>query len=53
LANHDNEYLILRRELPCPPASLLDGMDPKNDTSELQSPVPISYAVFCLKKKNK
>ena len=21
-------------------------------TSELQSPVPISYAVFCLKKKN-
>ena len=22
-------------------------------TSELQSPVPISYAVFCLKKKNK
>ena len=22
-------------------------------TSELQSPVPISYAVFCLKKKKK
>ncbi len=27
--------------------------DRKSHTSELQSPVPISYAVFCLKKKNK
>ena len=50
-------------------ASCVGGMDPRAErralargahvvrseehTSELQSPVPISYAVFCLKKKKK
>ena len=29
-----------------------DGERSEEHTSELQSPVPISYAVFCLKKKN-
>ena len=29
----------------------VDGMRSEEHTSELQSPVPISYAVFCLKKK--
>ena len=28
------------------------GARSEEHTSELQSPVPISYAVFCLKKKN-
>ena len=28
-------------------------IETEEHTSELQSPVPISYAVFCLKKKNK
>ena len=30
-----------------------DGHRSEEHTSELQSPVPISYAVFCLKKKKK
>src|SRR3546814_10081764 len=29
------------------------GLDRKSNTSELQSLMRISYAVFCLKKKNK
>ena len=36
--------------------SVVGGVDDgrsEEHTSELQSPVPISYAVFCLKKKNK
>ena len=33
--------------------SLLDKKRSEEHTSELQSPVPISYAVFCLKKKKK
>jgi hypothetical protein len=28
------------------------GYSSEEHASELQSPVPISYAVFCLKKKN-
>ena len=32
---------------PCP----VYGVRSEEHTSELQSPVPISYAVFCLKKK--
>jgi len=31
----------------------VDSRRSEEHTSELQSPVPISYAVFCLKKKNK
>ena len=31
---------------------LLEWRRSEEHTSELQSPVPISYAVFCLKKKN-
>ena len=33
-------------------ASWLATFEIGRHTSELQSPVPISYAVFCLKKKN-
>ena len=33
--------------------SLADIHETEEHTSELQSPVPISYAVFCLKKKKK
>jgi len=35
------------------PRILVCGLNPRSEehTSELQSPVPISYAVFCLKKK--
>ena len=32
---------------------MLNMMRSEEHTSELQSPVPISYAVFCLKKKKK
>src|SRR3546814_3605191 len=35
------------------PAALLCGLEIGRDTSELQSLMRISYAVFCLKKKKK
>src|SRR3546814_2045616 len=34
-------------------ASIMKGMRSEEHTSELQSLMSISYAVFCLKKKNK
>ena len=37
-----------KRRLLCKP---LGELRSEEHTSELQSPVPISYAVFCLKKK--
>ena len=37
----------------CGSASAFYTARSEEHTSELQSPVPISYAVFCLKKKNK
>ncbi len=38
--------------VPCP-TYLIAKARSEEHTSELQSPVPISYAVFCLKKKKK
>ena len=35
------------------PSSVIWPIRSEEHTSELQSPVPISYAVFCLKKKKK
>src|SRR3546814_4725738 len=35
------------------PASMKNGIRSEEHTSELQSLMRISYAVFCLKKKNK
>ena len=43
----------LARELNVPIISLSQLSRSEEHTSELQSPVPISYAVFCLKKKKK
>src|SRR3546814_17719976 len=37
----------------CPPKTVCDGDRSEEHTSELQSLMRISYAVFCLKKKNK
>src|SRR3546814_4964049 len=37
----------------CPPTGLDDRRRSEEHTSELQSLMRISYAVFCLKKKNK
>ena len=34
-------------------STMQKGLRSEEHTSELQSPVPISYAVFCLKKKKK
>ena len=45
--------------VPSPVRTAIDGQSvdfihrSEEHTSELQSPVPISYAVFCLKKKKK
>ena len=39
-------------KLPCRRARYSVRLRSEEHTSELQSPVPISYAVFCLKKKN-
>src|SRR3546814_4524778 len=37
----------------CPGVVILEGWRSEEHTSELQSLMRISYAVFCLKKKNK
>src|SRR6184192_3162927 len=37
----------------CPPSPRLSDKRSEEHTSELQSPIDISYAVFCLKKKKK
>src|SRR3546814_9938793 len=42
-----------RRFEPCSPDQLVDLRRSEEHTSELQSLMLISYAVFCLKKKNK
>ena len=43
---NDNWAPITKREF------IKNSLRSEEHTSELQSPVPISYAVFCLKKKN-
>src|SRR3546814_2326828 len=45
------EGTVVHRQLHCP--ALLGGDRSEEHTSELQSLMRISYAVFCLKKKNK
>ena len=45
-----SESVIVPEVRSTPPQKLMRS---EEHTSELQSPVPISYAVFCLKKKNK
>src|SRR3546814_2731765 len=45
--------VTLRAEFPNPDGRLLPGMRSEEHTSELQSLMRISYAVFCLKKKKK
>src|SRR3546814_3145657 len=42
---------VATRPLPCFPASVRHGWRSEEHTSELQSLMRISYAVFCLKKK--
>src|SRR3546814_3657200 len=48
----DSPHLILRAPHPSP-LSAHNGFRSEEHTSELQSLMRISYAVFCLKKKNK
>ena len=51
LADDDGAQVLGRLEaLAVAPG--LAALRSEEHTSELQSPVPISYAVFCLKKKN-
>src|SRR3546814_7510753 len=44
---------LLRGDLPAAESYLLRSMRSEEHTSELQSLMRISYAVFCLKKQNK
>ena len=54
IPNAGVETVVARRMIPaqCFAPGLSDKRSEEH-TSELQSPVPISYAVFCLKKKKK
>src|SRR3546814_9992901 len=42
---------VAQRQHPCVVTALADGVRSEEHTSELQSLMRISYAVFCLKKK--
>ena len=45
------KYLILEAKIPTTESYENNEVRSEEHTSELQSPVPSSYAVFCLKKK--
>src|SRR3546814_9717764 len=49
-AGLDDPEVVAAEELPAPE---VDDLRSEEHTSELQSLMRISYAVFCLKKKNK
>src|SRR3546814_9746145 len=50
---HDGEAALTLLEDMTPDLILLDAVRSEEHTSELQSLMRISYAVFCLKKKNR
>src|SRR3546814_10835503 len=48
----DVDVVSIRRHLCCLPCPWVPALRSEEHTSELQSLMRISYAVFCLKKKN-